>query len=317
MNKKRGELIIIILLFLLAIPQVFALAITTSSYSVESFHVGTLGDKGATTNYGPRDTIMYNQGSNKNGVTKNYKFNSGWLNITVTANDPQMPSILSTTASPILIYLGQLVNVYSTVSDNVQIDSCIVNIIQPNGSVGQASNACSNSQMYTPTQLGRHNLTFIVNDTKGNAVFNGDDYFIVADAINFTLTANDSKGGLETELSLIYPPTKDVIHLNNTKGTYTATLPQEVYNLLFKAFTNRVQITLRNVNITLDNNKTFGMDKLTTPASGYLATYGVNNNYTFDNATVMIYYDDLTYTNEANVKLYKCNDWNFMEQSCL
>lgn len=237
---------------------------------------------------------------------------------TVGLADTTSPFFISVNASPTVIYLGQNISLRSTASDNVGVDSCWANITQPDSSIVQVNNTCAAQQNFTPSQLGRHNVTFIANDTSGNIATNTDEYFIVVNPINFTITTNQSNGSVGTEMTMYYPPTGEIIHINNTNGTYTAEVPYIIYDLLFQAFSDRLQLTLRNVNISSDNNKTIGMDRLSSPASGQLVTYGTENigNYTFTNATIVIYYDDTSYTDESNLIFYRCSNWEFNSQTC-
>ena len=256
---------------------------------------------------------IYNMTSNRAYVNDT---ESVHLQITITANDTQPPTIISTSALPSIVIPGEDVHIFATSSDNVQVGSCYVNITLPNSSIVQRTNVCGIQQIYTAEILGRHNLTFVANDTSNNIATDSSDYFEVVSPINFSVTTNQSNGSVQTELTMIYPPTGEIIRINETNGQYTTTVPETVYDLQFKAFTERLQVTIRNVNISIDNNKTFGMDKLSTPVSGYLATYGLNNNYSFSNATIRVYYDDLAFSVESNLRLNKCADWNFTEQIC-
>jgi hypothetical protein len=237
------------------------------------------------------------------------------VQITITANDTEAPKILSTTVAPRATYTGQAVKIYSTASDNMQIASCYANVTLPDSSIIRLNSTCTNQQSFTTTQTGRHNITFFVNDTSRNSATATDSFEVFA-PFTFTVTTNYSNGSVQTEMTIINPVTGDVANNNDTNGTYTTILPDTTYNLLFKAFTSKLQVLIRGVNISAENNKTFGMDRLATAISGYIATYGISNNYTFTNATLKIYYDDTNYTSETGLKLFKCDDWNFTGQNC-
>jgi hypothetical protein len=255
---------------------------------------------------------IYNMTSNTAHVSGNQ---TASVQMTITANDTEAPRIRSTTVTPRTAYTGQPVKMYSPASDNMQLGSCYANITRPDSTILRVNSTCSDQQSFTPTQTGRHNMTFFANDTSGNSA-TATDYFKVFAPFTFTVTTNDSNGSVQTVLTIIDPETGDAVDTNSTDGTYTTTIPNIDYNLLFKAFSNRFSVLLREVNISAENNRTFGMDLLATPAAGYLVTYGVLSNFTMGNATVKIYYDNLNFSDESELRIYKCDDWNFTAQVC-
>ncbi len=242
--------------------------------------------------------------------------NSSFLNITIRSNETTEPLILTTNSTPVIAYLGQNISLSATASDNTQIDECYANITLPDSSIVQVNNTCTAQQTYTTTTLGRHNITFIVNDTSSNIITNTDNYFIVYAVLNFTATFNDSNGSLDTNLQLIDTETQETVRQDDINGTYSQTVPDTIYDLLYQSYGDRLQVRLRQVNLSNQTGNTFGLDRLATPITGYLLTYGVDTNYSFNNATVIVYYDDASFTNEARLRLYKCDNWNFNTQQC-
>ena len=87
-------------------------------------------------------------------------------------------------------------------------------------------------------------------------------------------------------------------------------------DLNFSAYSNNINIFLRGINPFLEDNKIFGIDLL----SGFndsLVTYGIKNNYSLTNATIYLSYLGMDYSDEDNLKLFKCDDWDFENQNCL
>jgi hypothetical protein len=242
--------------------------------------------------------------------------NSSFLNITIRSNETTEPIIITTNSTPIIAYLGQDISLSATASDNTQVDSCYANITLPNSSMVQVYNTCTAQQIYTTNTLGRHNITFIVNDTSSNIIINTDNYFIVYAVLNFTSTLNDSNGSLNTNLQLIHSETQELVRQDDINGTYNQTIPDTIYDLLYRSYGDRLQVRLRQVNLSDETGNSFGLDKLSTPITGYLLTYAIDTNYSFNNATVIIYYDDASFSNEARLRLYKCDNWNFDTQEC-
>lgn len=278
----------------------------SQNVSKESFYVcDNLTSSGTGTNGELWDCSLVDL--NDDGILDSCSFNT----------TPETNSTLNITSTNITPHVTKPNNtVFASMNaSSPNLDTCWINITYPDLTDVLFNNSCSQIHNISAQQLGRYNVTFNANDTDGN-MQTLNDYFEVLNPFNFTLTTISSNDTLETEMSMIYPRTQEVIHLNDTNGSYTAEVPFSIYDLLFKAFTDKLQVTLRNVNISIDNNKSFGMDRLDTPPTGYLVTYGVNSNYTFDNATVRVYYDDLSFTTESNLRLNKCDSWNFTGQSC-
>jgi len=85
MSLQKYNLIsigIFLVLTLFLVSSVSAINISTSSYSVNSTHLGTSGTGNiSTTNYQARDTITYQQAGTRNIVTTSYTANSGWFSV--------------------------------------------------------------------------------------------------------------------------------------------------------------------------------------------------------------------------------------------
>lgn len=232
------------------------------------------------------------------------------INITISANDTTPPEILSTFTLPSVMYLSQIEKLYMTTSDNVQVNYCWVNITLPNTNWILLNDVCDSFKTYTPTMKGRHNVTFWVNDTSGN-LRNALDYFDVVNSYNFTINPGNSSYTLD----IILPSTGESMLRQTINGPTTLRIPDVLVDLLFKDFNDKLQVRLRNVNLSKDNNKKFQMDK--TILKGYKVVYGINTSFSsYTNATVQIYYDDLNYNNENNLKLYKCDNWDYTNQKC-
>ncbi|MFC1769168.1 hypothetical protein ACFLZX_05380 [Nanoarchaeota archaeon] len=253
--------------------------------------------------------VIYNMTSNQAYVNDT---ESTRINITITANDTSNPSILSANVSPDITYLTESVYFFATASDNVQIDTCIANITLSNTTVVQVNDVCDSQQTYVAPITGRHNVTFIVNDTDNN-IGTSTDYFEVFDQVNFTINLNVPAS---TVISFYNPENGELIkQVTVTNGSSTISVPDMNYNLEISTLSDRLHVILRNINLSANNNRTFGLTN-TSVVSGDIGTYAVNNNFTFDNATITIYYDNLNVTSEALLELYLCSNYNYTNESC-
>ena len=254
-------------------------------------------------------------------ITVHTKDSLGNINDTDVNNTARTTECISAIINSVAIYPRIIIN-GSSVELHISAsnyDTLWANITLPNSTVRQIILSNNANTTFTETELtGRYDITFYANNTNGSIAYI-ESYFISAESLLFNLSLiNYNSTGIDSSLR-IYFLNGTVAYDSSANGNYSLEIPSYIYDLEFKAYNNRLVVYLRDVNISLDTNKNFGMDKLATPASGYLVTYGIENidDYNFANATLTIYYDELSYNNENNLRLYKCNDWNFTEQTCL
>jgi len=170
---------------------------------------------------------------------------------------------------------------------------------------------------FNVTIPGRHNVTFYANDTAGNLDLE-TDYFMTSE-VNQSVVFNVVDGnltGIATDLDIYLPGKVKLVQENIFTGIEVDSHPGLLYDLFYTVL-NGTTILLRDVNITLDNNRTLGVDLLSTPVNGYILTFGVNNTYTIANSTIVLNYSNAAYTNENYLGFYKCADWNFTGRACL
>ena len=83
MSLQKYNLIsvgVFLVLTLFLISSASALTINTTSFNVDSTHLGSSGTGNISTfNYSARDTITYQQAGTKNVQTTSYIANSGWF----------------------------------------------------------------------------------------------------------------------------------------------------------------------------------------------------------------------------------------------
>ncbi len=223
------------------------------------------------------------------------------------------PSILTTSIDPYDPAVGYNVSLNVTATDNFAVDDKYANITLPNGSVVQVDL----SGEYAPVIAGRHNVTFIVNDTNGNIdIF--DDYFIAGNVLlNVQFNAVDSNlNGIPVNLTVYFSKTNKNIDLYSFNGIKLENHTDIDYDLFYDVLGLDASIRLNCVNLAVDNNGTIGISR-NESVYDYLAVYGINSTYTICDAVVRIYYNNLNFNNEAGLRLSKCDAWDFAGEICM
>jgi len=220
------------------------------------------------------------------------------------------PTIISTNISPQAIINGSTTNLYisavaaSTVSANVTLpNGTSVTVVLTNN----ANTAFSNTAL-----IGRYNVTFIADD--GLEFVSSLSYVDVFEPVSFNITIiNSTLSGISSTLISLYN-NEQLYSASSGAGNYSATLIDALLDMNISAFSTRLGVILRSINISAQNNEYLGLDRYT--ITGFLVVYGINVTYAFTNATVRIYYDDLSITSETNLKFFKCSTYDFINRSC-
>jgi sporulation protein YlmC with PRC-barrel domain len=222
--------------------------------------------------------------------------------------------ISNSSVSPSVIINGTSVNLSLSASNYNSIWAVVT---MPDGATQTVALTNNANVIFANTSLdGRYNVTFYANSSS-EAITNTSTYFESFRGIQFNANVTDyNNGGVGVNWTAYYG---SVIFRSNSYsyGNVSDEIIDTLINLEFKAYLSRLIVKLYGINATSENNKIFGMDKLASPISGYLVTYGISNNYTITNATIRIYYDNLGYSDESKLKLHKCSNWSFAGESCL
>ncbi|VVB81283.1 Uncharacterised protein [uncultured archaeon] len=149
----------------------------------------------------------------------------------------------------------------------------------------------------------------------GATLFNNMVHWLMQTKV-ITTVEDHTLAGIPATMALYYA--NGTFADNDTSAT--GNLDPEVYKFLnysttFSTYNTTLQVNIDSINPITERNRTFGMDKILNHL-GYLGVYGIQNNYTFNNATIYINYSDLTYSNEATLTLSKCDNYNFTAQTC-
>ncbi|NQV08358.1 hypothetical protein HQ529_00735, partial [Candidatus Woesearchaeota archaeon] len=230
--------------------------------------------------------------------------------------DTTTSTINSTYLGPTLVSYGDLVYFNATATDNIELNKCQAIILLPNSSSATVEDICSATLNYTVPQLtGTYNVNFTAIDNANNTNISEGSFFRVSNPINFTISANTTNSSVNVSIKMIDPLTSYIIYQNETNTSITSRLPVASYDFIFRTFNNSVQITMRGVNISEDNNKSISIDKTST-VSDYLKVYAVETDYNFTNSTLLINYSDVLYSNEERLNLFTCTNWTFVNRTC-
>jgi len=188
-------------------------------------------------------------------------------------------------------------------------------VVMPNSTVVRLTLSNNVPTTFNQTNLiGRYNVTFYANNSLGEVV-NGSDYFETSLPVLFNVSVVDQNSSGVNSSIIFYYRNENISMNDSNSGNYSTPIADSIWDMEIKTHANKLQVLLKGINVSSENNKTFGVDKY---AEGdYLVTYGISNHYNISNATVMIFYDDTSYSDENNLHLYKCNQYNFSSRVCL
>ncbi len=214
---------------------------------------------------------------------------------------------------PLAVINGSDVNLSASVYN---FQALWANVTLPNATVQKLLMANNANTSFSATGLtGRYNVTFYANDSKGEAVNRSGYYFESFTPIVFNVSVVDYlSAGVDTDLTFYYR-NESIGSNSSANGSHSSTTVDSVVDVELRGFASRLHILLREINVSSENNKTFGMDKHT-GTSGYLVTYGINSTYNMTSALVKIYYDDTGYSDENNLQLHKCDNYDFTSRTC-
>ncbi len=243
-------------------------------------------------------------------------------------------SLIDAYVTPNVQVIGNDVQLYINATDY---EFLWADITLPNSSIVKVTLVNDAFTNYTTLLLGQHNITFWAQNLLTNQTQNLTDYFIVVNnslvfnafLINNTYTGENSTLDIKYAGSVVKSKQSDVGNFTNI------TAPDYVYDLLFQKYDNSLYAELKDINISKQNNRTIGFDKITNtswldssfpevtePLGLYAVTDQVSDNITnrtgfsLSSMDITLSYATLAYSNEDYLDLYFCNDWNFSERDC-
>jgi hypothetical protein len=214
------------------------------------------------------------------------------------------------------------INISININSTYSINDVTAILDMPNSSSTLITLSLNNSNIYQTTYnlsnlTGTYNLTFNISDIYGklnnSVITNFTTVKKITKFLNFPSSKNKSinltiktfqNGNLLDEIKNINSTTNFSLQLTNT-----------TVDLQIIGYTDKFTVTLHNINLNSLTTETIGFDSHTLN-SDFLKIYGVKNEYNITNATVKIDYSDLTYIDESNLQIYKCNNYSFVNQKC-
>ena len=211
--------------------------------------------------------------------------------------------------NPKVVINGSNVSLFATSVDNVKEGVEWANITFPDNS----SVIIYLPANFTVNETGIFNVTFFANDSAGNLA-NLSDYFISALPLIFNLSIK--KAANETffwNLTVLYEGNAILTTLTN-QSNVSLLLPAYIFDLKFLAFNDSLTVMFRNINLSAENNRSVGLDKL--QLSGFLVTYVIDPEFNYSSASLALSYRGTNYKNKNYLGLYKCSLWNFSARRC-
>ena len=280
---------------------------------------------------GQLDTVIFSKTDLVNGEYKwnclvyNNNTDFAWgenrtFTVSLGGVDTTPPVINSVDISPSIVLVGQNVSLNISATDNLGlIHSLWANITLPDSTTERITLINNNVVNYAPQLIGTYTVVFYVNDTAGNEV-NTTDSFEANEMKTFNVSVLGPGGvGLNsTFVAFMAGETTEEINESSEGGNFTNfQLIGGIYDFLFKAFSEDIQVKLKGINISANLNRTFGMDKLGTSVAGFGEAYAVDNTYIISSATVKIFYIQSNFLNEDHISVQECDNWSFSGRNCL
>jgi hypothetical protein len=247
--------------------------------------------------------------------------NSNTINIGNFSVENTYPTINSITNTPIVGYINQSINISSNITSYHPLDIIYANITYPDLSVLTLYLNNTNNNLYwnifNPNMTGDYQIIIFANNTISKYITEIGNNFSIGELVLWNSSVYDSNmTGLNSTLEIFYSDTSILLESDENGTFIDKDVSTFLYDLLFKAYDENIQILLKRVNLTSNNNQAVGIDEITNYL-GYKLIYAVeNNNYSFNTSTVWLSYNNITYTDENKLYVDVCENWNFTSRSC-
>ena len=229
---------------------------------------------------------------------------------------------ISKTIIPAAVINGSSTIINADVSDNIQVESVWANITLPDNSSEFISPGNLPYTFTNANQIGIYTVVFYANDTSGNNATTTKT-FQTAFPLNLTMNVSvevDITVNVSANVNFIayVSGTKDIIEERlNITGSASIQLPNIPIDLFFDSTFNNSNLltTLFEFNLSdnANNSIAFGNPSL----SEFLVTYGIETDFNFTSAQAEFFYSETSFSNEDNLQLHKCDNFNVSSGACI
>ncbi|MFA4957062.1 MAG: PGF-pre-PGF domain-containing protein [Candidatus Methanoperedens sp.] len=202
-----------------------------------------------------------------------------------------------------------------------------IRVTSPNGEFWAYNLPKVSDEFYfTPDSEGRYNVTFNTNYSECSSYF-----WSLQELTPMTFTVlevNSSKNtdGINATVRWYWPGTSEILNLDDYQEsfygntTFNFTLDAGKFGILpdveFSQYNSSLVVRLNGLNLSSATNE-FYNDIVEDPPEGFLLTYGIHTTNEFANANLDINYSNTGYSNEDDLTLYKCDNWDYANAMCL
>lgn len=286
--------------------------------NLTSAGAGIAGLSGLYMTYTANTTITGSEGSNLLMFYANSssgEMNTSSVRFTV---DLTSPSISSVSVAPKVVINGTNMTFFVSSSDSTTaVNYTWASVALPGAGTSVIPVTNNGFTNFTTSVPGRYNATFFANDSAGNQVNATGYYFFAQPSFRLNVTTSGFNGSvLNGSVTLYYPDTGDSMQSFSFSGNISEDVPNYVFDVGLSAFSQFLAVRLNGVNVSQFFGSNITIDRLDTPVSGYLNTYGINMSFNVTNATVTISYNSTNLTNENYLGFYRCGTWNLTNRSC-
>ncbi len=232
------------------------------------------------------------------------------------------------------VQVSQQVNVQANISDNTNVENATLEIEHPNGTKKNYTMTYTGSLWefnFSETQKkGDYDYNLYANDNEQNKNYTVGGWFEVYQELVLSCGVKNSTGsGIESRLKFYR---NDAPKTNNYKihdfSAPSGSLSQNVHNRTYDISVEMVKGSV-NDSVTFDDTaiehtsvKNITKDEISSDYINLedveyeLRGIGLNTTFEFSRATVCINYDGFTYDSQDDIRIYKCNDWDFDSKTC-
>ena len=250
---------------------------------------------------------------------------TGQYNVTFIVNDSSRntinetvffdvvrPEIINSSINRVAIENGSTVSYFV---DAKNFSSVFALTTLPNGSVNNLTLNNGLDTLFTNTsEVGNYSIQIIAQDVDGNrdSEFHSFQTFTVV-PLNFTIDIVNSTDN-NSVLNIIFDDTI-IESQNGSLENITGEIINTTVDVQVITYNESLQILFEDVNMSSNFNGTLQLD-LTFNDSTFDILFGIKNTFNFTNATVTFNYEGINFTNESNLNIFKCDDYNFTSRVC-